>query len=428
MKRLVLLALLTTGCDKPPAPAAGPGAPGSATTAPAAASTPEPKGEFTYHFGADENHTTIRFESKTDVTNILGVSRRVEGSATIDFEKGAGKCHLVVPAMALRTGMDDRDRAMLGKTWLDAKQFPTIEFTADRATKTGPSDWRLDGEFLLHGVKKPLSVPVQVKRVPSVLAELLGKGEWIRIRTEFKVALADHSIKIEGTAGATVDPVWNVAIELFAGTVKPPPPPPVEDINQKNPERVVRVPAPEKEGLPGKIYKFGSKSQFVTLKAESLMEVENVTATTSALAGWVGIDKEKGLGGVRLRTLVAQLKTGNNERDKHLQSADWLDAEKFKDMTFESTKAAKKDGTAWTVEGNFTMHGVARPVTLEVTAREIPLEIIQKAKWGDKPGLAFSGSFKVKLSDHGVKIPQIAVAKVNDQWTISFDLVALLEE
>jgi len=74
------------------------------------------------------------------------------------------------------------------------------------------------------------------------------------------------------------------------------------------------------------------------------------------------------------------------------------------------------------------MHGVKKPVTVEVTLREIPLELIQKAHWGETPGLGFATTFKVKLSDYGIKVPEAAVAKVNDEWKIAIDLVALQKE
>jgi polyisoprenoid-binding protein YceI len=74
------------------------------------------------------------------------------------------------------------------------------------------------------------------------------------------------------------------------------------------------------------------------------------------------------------------------------------------------------------------LHGVKKPVTLDVTVREISLELVQKAKWGDQPGMAFAGSFKIKLSDHGIKISEAAQGKINDEWTITFDLTGLLSE
>ena len=64
---------------------------------------------------------------------------------------------------------------------------------------------------------------------------------------------------------------------------------------------------------------------------------------------------------------TASIDTDQPNRDKHLQSADFFDAEKFPEITFKSTsvKSAGKDKFA--VTGNLTMHGVTKQITLPVT-------------------------------------------------------------
>src|SRR5262249_50198897 len=53
-------------------------------------------------------------------------------------------------------------------------------------------------------------------------------------------------------------------------------------------------------------------------------------------------------------------------RDEHLRSADFLDAEKFPQLTFKSTRIEKKGDDEAAVHGDLTIHGVTRPVTLAV--------------------------------------------------------------
>ena len=79
MRRLLIasFALMLTACDsKAPDPKAS--GPNPAPVGGAQAALDLPKGELTYHFGASDSQTTIRFESKTSVTNILGKSTRIE--------------------------------------------------------------------------------------------------------------------------------------------------------------------------------------------------------------------------------------------------------------------------------------------------------------------------------------------------------------
>ena len=56
--------------------------------------------------------------------------------------------------------------------------------------------------------------------------------------------------------------------------------------------------------------------------------------------------------------------TNQEQRDTHLKSADFFDVEKFPTLTFEST-GVTYDGADISITGNFTMHGVTKPVTLK---------------------------------------------------------------
>jgi polyisoprenoid-binding protein YceI len=63
----------------------------------------------------------------------------------------------------------------------------------------------------------------------------------------------------------------------------------------------------------------------------------------------------------------ASINTKTEKRDNHLRSADFFDVVKFPTMGFQSTKVTKGEGDKFNVEGNLTMHGVTKPVTLAVT-------------------------------------------------------------
>ena len=92
----------------------------------------------------------------------------------------------------------------------------------------------------------------------------------------------------------------------------------------------------------------------------------------------------------------ASVDTGEPDRDKHLKSPDFFDAEKFPDITFKSTKivpSGKKD--VYNVTGNFTMHGVTKELT-------IPVEVLgwQSNKQGERVG--FSLATTVNRKDYGI--------------------------
>ena len=62
---------------------------------------------------------------------------------------------------------------------------------------------------------------------------------------------------------------------------------------------------------------------------------------------------------------VASIDTDNERRDGHLKSADFFDAEKYPDISFKGNLV--KDGAKYKLKGDFTMHGVTKPVEFDVT-------------------------------------------------------------
>ena len=61
---------------------------------------------------------------------------------------------------------------------------------------------------------------------------------------------------------------------------------------------------------------------------------------------------------------AASIDTGEADRDKHLRSADFFDVEKYPTLRFVSTSVTPRDGHAYDVAGDLTIHGVTRQVVL----------------------------------------------------------------
>jgi polyisoprenoid-binding protein YceI len=62
---------------------------------------------------------------------------------------------------------------------------------------------------------------------------------------------------------------------------------------------------------------------------------------------------------------TASVDTHLAERDKHLRSGDFLDVDQFPDATFEST-GYTGSAESGTLEGKLTLHGVTRPIAIQV--------------------------------------------------------------
>jgi len=62
---------------------------------------------------------------------------------------------------------------------------------------------------------------------------------------------------------------------------------------------------------------------------------------------------------------LASIDTGSPDRDAHIRSADFFDVEQFATMTYRST-GIRADGDGFVVDGELTLHGVTRPVPLQL--------------------------------------------------------------
>jgi polyisoprenoid-binding protein YceI len=69
---------------------------------------------------------------------------------------------------------------------------------------------------------------------------------------------------------------------------------------------------------------------------------------------------------------VSTIDTGVAQRDTHLKTPDFFDVAKFPTANFASTSVAKNGGKL-TVSGNFTLHGVTKPVVLDVEGPSAPV-------------------------------------------------------
>ena len=81
--------------------------------------------------------------------------------------------------------------------------------------------------------------------------------------------------------------------------------------------------------------------------------------------GKISFDKAAKTGSVDISFDVASVNTGTANFDKHLQSADILNAEKFPKARFVSTKFQFAGDKVSAVEGNLTLLGKTQPVTLK---------------------------------------------------------------
>jgi polyisoprenoid-binding protein YceI len=167
------------------------------------------------------------------------------------------------------------------------------------------------------------------------------------------------------------------------------------------------------------------KNQIIFFSATPL---EDITGTGDGISGFAELNPHNLKEGIKARIVlrVNSIKTGINLRDKHLQSDNWLDSEKYPFITYEATgvkKILSSEGnkTKCLLKGALTMHGISKeiPVTVDITF--LPeSEETRKIAEGDLIGV--SGAFRIKLSDFGVE-NQLVGNKVAENIDIKFKLV-----
>jgi polyisoprenoid-binding protein YceI len=84
-------------------------------------------------------------------------------------------------------------------------------------------------------------------------------------------------------------------------------------------------------------------------------------------SGKIVLDKEAKTGTVDVLIDMKSVDTGFTVFDEHIQGEDFLDTGKFPTATFKSTKVRFEGDKPVAIEGNLTIKGVTRPVTLNVS-------------------------------------------------------------
>jgi polyisoprenoid-binding protein YceI len=83
-------------------------------------------------------------------------------------------------------------------------------------------------------------------------------------------------------------------------------------------------------------------------------------------SGSIVLDKDKGTGSVDVTVDASSIDFGNPKLNEHAKSADMFDVQKYPTATYKGTLADFRNGAPTKVEGQFTLHGVTRPLTLTI--------------------------------------------------------------
>lgn len=150
------------------------------------------------------------------------------------------------------------------------------------------------------------------------------------------------------------------------------------------------------------------------------MVVSNVRGELGKVTGTLTLDQAD----VTKSSVVAEIdvtaiSTRDEKRDTHLKSPDFFDTARFPTLTFKSTKVEKAGKGKLKVTGDLTMHGVTKPVVLDVEGPSAEV-----TAWG-MTATGFSATTKLNRQAFGVSFSKAldnGGAVVGDEISVQLEL------
>ncbi|KHO18480.1 YceI family protein [Mycolicibacterium setense] len=148
--------------------------------------------------------------------------------------------------------------------------------------------------------------------------------------------------------------------------------------------------------------------------------VSKVRGSFESFSGAITVG-EDGTPSVSATIDVNSIDTRNEQRDAHVRSADFFDAENHPTATFVST-AVRADGDDYILDGDFTLKGVTKPVSLKLEYNGVNPGMGQGAVAG------FEASVVLNRKDFGIDIDmplETGGTVIGDKVTITLEIEAL---
>jgi polyisoprenoid-binding protein YceI len=156
------------------------------------------------------------------------------------------------------------------------------------------------------------------------------------------------------------------------------------------------------------------------------MMVSTVKGRFRTLAGTLTIDEENPTrSSVTAAIDIASIDTGEPQRDAHLRSDDFFNAEQFPQLTFRSTRIERRSDEEWKVTGDLTIRDITRPVTLDTEFDGQVTDAYGKQR------AAFTATAEISRKEFGLKwnaLLETGGAVVGDKVKISLHIAAVRQD
>lgn len=133
----------------------------------------------------------------------------------------------------------------------------------------------------------------------------------------------------------------------------------------------------------------------VGFTARHLM-IAKVRGRFTAVSGAITVAEDRLASSVNATIDTSSISTGDDQRDGHLKSADFLDVENHPSITFAST-GVRQDGGDFVLTGDLTIKGVTKAVELE-----LEFDGVSGDPWGGTRA-AFTAKTEINRKDWGLE-------------------------
>ncbi len=133
---------------------------------------------------------------------------------------------------------------------------------------------------------------------------------------------------------------------------------------------------------PAETYKIDSAHSQIAFSLHQF--VSSVRGEFHRFSGTIEVDRDHPeRSSVTARISVGSIDTKIQKRDHHLLSAEFFDAAKFPEITFKSRRVKRTGESSGDIIGDFTMHGVTKPMTLHVKLSTPPSgeSLPERTRW-----------------------------------------------
>ncbi|MFF7179049.1 YceI family protein [Streptomyces sp. NPDC008121] len=151
--------------------------------------------------------------------------------------------------------------------------------------------------------------------------------------------------------------------------------------------------------------------------------VTNVRGSFAEHQGTLSLDgTDPSASSASIDVTIASIDTGIADRDGHLRSADFFDAETFPLMTFRSTGAEQLGGDLYRITGDLTIKDVTRPLAIDLEFNGAATDVYGNERVG------FEGSAEILRSAWGLTwnaALETGGVMVSDKVKLTFDISAI---